>query len=62
MRIHPIQQAAFEATYDERRLALDRIKARVRRAFTDFTPANQGQWRSRATGQYARPPGLAVGI
>jgi len=61
MRVRPIQQAAFEATYDERRLALDRIKARVRRAFTDFTPAGPGQWRSRVTGQYERPLGLATG-
>lgn len=61
MRVRPIQQAAFEHTYDERNRALDRIKARVRRAFTEFTPAGPGQWRSRVTGQYARPPGLAAG-
>lgn len=61
MRVRPIQQAAFEATYDERRLVLNRITARVRRAFTEFVPAGPGRWRSRATGRFERPPGLAAG-
>ena len=61
MRVRPIQQAAFEATYSERRLVLDRIKARVRRAFTEFVPAGTGRWRSRATGRFERPPGLMTG-